>query len=214
MKQRRILEYIHRPNKTEVGVGTNTNDSYLKLAPAIKETEMFVPNEDESFLYLPTSEEVIFKAVKYNTKSNKEYRLTQLGAVRERFNIECGDELVFRKVISGESVQRFFEIKKFEKTMFYSARNQQYILINPIILPGWKDNGVELTVWYKGRKVSLKISFKERRKARRDSPTLTDYYCLTLAGEQLSGKTYCLSKRKGEMHFGECVKWTFNEIKY
>lgn len=210
----RILEYIHRPNKTEVGVGTNTNDSYLKLAPAIEKTEMFVPNEVERFLYLQTGEEVIFKAVKYNTESNKEYRLTKLGAVRERFHIECGDELVFRKVISDESVQRFFEIKKFEKTMFYLASNKRYILINPNLLPDWKEDGVGLTVWYKGRKVSLEISFVEKKPARKDSPTLTDYYYLKLAGKQLAGKSYCLSKRKGEMHFDECVKWTFNEIKY
>ena len=210
----RILEYIHRPNKTEVGVGTNTNDSYLKLAPAIEKTEMFVQNEVESFLYLQTGEEVIFKAVKYNTKSNKEYRLTKLGAVRERFHIECGDELVFRKVISDESVQRFFEIKKFEKTMFYLSSKKRYILINPNLLPDWKENKVELTVWYKGREVLLEIFSEGKDTARSDSPTLTDYYCLKLAGTELSGKSYCLSKIKGEMHFDECVKWTFNEIKY
>lgn len=208
----RILEYIHRPNKTEVGVETNTNDSYLKLAPAIEKTDMFVPNEVESFLYLQKGEEVIFKAVKY--PSNNEYRLTKLGAVRKRFDIKCGDELVFRKVISDGSVQRFFEIKKFEKTMFYLSSKKRYILINPNLLPDWKEDGVGLTVWYKGRKVSLEISFVEKKPARSDSPTPTDYYCLKLAGTELSGKSYCLSKRNGEMHFDECVKWTFNEIKY
>lgn len=154
-----ILEYIHRPNKTEVGVGTNTNDSYLKLSTAIEESEMFLKNKEEKFLHSQSGEDVIFKAIKYQTGS-KEYRLTKLGAVRTRFDIECGDELIFRREVSDKYIQPVFEIKKFKKTMFYPSSKGRYILVYAERLPNWNEDGkTELAVWYKGSKESLEISF-------------------------------------------------------
>lgn len=209
-----MLEYIHRPNKTEVGVGTNTNDSYLKLSALIEESEMFLQNEDEKFLHFQSGEEVVFKAVKYQS-GGKEYRLTKLGAVRTRFDIECGDELIFRREVSDENIQPIFEIKKFKKTMFYPSSKGRYILVYPERLPNWDEDGkTELFVWYKGNKVSLEISFLERKKARADSPDFTDYYSVMLAGNELNKQSYCLSYRKNEMHFYDYEKWMFNEIKY
>lgn len=209
-----ILEYIHRPNKTEVGVGTNTNDSYLKLSSTIENSEMFLVNQDEKFLHFQSGKEVTFKAIKYQTGS-KEYRLTKLGAVRTLFDIECGDELIFRREVSNQYIQPFFEIKKFKKTMFYPSSKGRYIIIYPERLPNWKEDGItKITVWYKGCKVSLEISFIERKKARLDSPDFTDFYSVSLAGNELSKQTYCLSYQKDEMHFDEYDKWSFNEIKY
>lgn len=209
-----ILEYIHRPNKTEVGVGTNTNDSYLKLSSVIEESEMFLKNEEEKFLHIQSGEEVVFKAIKYKTGS-KEYRLTKLGAVRTHFDIECGDELVFRREISDKYIQPIFEIKKFKKTMFYPSSKGRYILVYPERLPNWEENGeTDLLVWYKGMKFLLEISFIERTKARADSPDFTDYYSVSLHGKELNKQSYCLSYRKGELHFDEYEKWTFNEIMY
>jgi hypothetical protein len=91
----RVLEYIHRPNKTEVGVGTNTNDSYLKLAPAIETSPIFTMNTEEFFYNAEYNRNCLFKAVKY-TSGGKEYRLTKLGAVKSSIKIECGDEMIFR----------------------------------------------------------------------------------------------------------------------
>ena len=211
---KRILEYIHRPNKTEVGVGTNTNDSYLKLSATIEATEMFLQNQEERFLHIQSGEEVIFKAIKYKTGS-KEYRLTKLGAVRTRFGIECGDELIFRRELSEKYTQPFFEIKKFKKTMFYHASKKQYILVYPERLPNWDESGTtELFVWYKGCKVALEISFSDRKKARADSPDFTDYYSVSLAGKELYKQSYCLSYREGEMYIEEYDKWKFNEVIY
>lgn len=209
-----ILEYIHRPNKTEVGVGTNTNDSYLKLSTAIEESEMFLKNKEEKFLHSQSGEEVIFKAIKYQTGS-KEYRLTKLGAVRTRFDIECGDELIFRREVSDKYIQPVFEIKKFKKTMFYPSSKGRYILVYAERLPNWDEDGkTELAVWYKGSKESLEISFLERKKARADSPDFTDYYSVLMNGNELNRQTFCLSYRKGEMYFEAYDKWKFNEIKY
>lgn len=209
-----ILEYIHRPNKTEVGVGTNTNDSYLKLSTAIEESEMFLKNKEEKFLHSQSGEDVIFKAIKYQTGS-KEYRLTKLGAVRTRFDIECGDELIFRREVSDKYIQPVFEIKKFKKTMFYPSSKGRYILVYAERLPNWNEDGkTELAVWYKGSKESLEISFLERKKARADSPDFTDYYSVLMNGNELNRQTFCLSYRKGEMYFEAYDKWKFNEIKY
>lgn len=209
-----ILEYIHRPNKTEVGVGTNTNDSYLKLSTAIEESEMFLKNKEEKFLHPQSGEDVIFKAIKYQTGS-KEYRLTKLGAVRTRFDIECGDELIFRREVSDKYIQPVFEIKKFKKTMFYPSSKGRYILVYAERLPNWDEDGkTELAVWYKGSKETLEISFLERKKARADSPDFTDYYSVLMNGNELNRQTFCLSYRKGEMYFEAYDKWKFNEIKY
>ena len=45
---RKILEYIHRPNQTEIGGDeSNTNDAYLLLSPKVAGSEMFVDGKEE-----------------------------------------------------------------------------------------------------------------------------------------------------------------------
>ncbi|MGI5933122.1 MAG: hypothetical protein ACOX8G_11430, partial [Eubacterium sp.] len=43
-----ILEYIHRPNRTELGL-SGCHDSYLKLSDEIYHEDMFKINEEEDF---------------------------------------------------------------------------------------------------------------------------------------------------------------------
>lgn len=209
---KRIVEYIHRPNKTEVGVGTNTNDSYLKLSPSIEDSEIFQQNEEEYFLEPQSGDRVLFKAVKYQT-GGKEYRLTKLGAVRMQYDIECGDELIFRREIGTLKKQPIFEIHKFPKVMFYYASKGNYQIAYPERFSNWKPDGdTIIDVLYHGQRMPLMIKFKESKSKRADSPDLTTFYTLELNGNVLQSQTFCLSFENECPTLREYNKWEYNEI--
>lgn len=123
----RVLEYIHRPNKTEVGVGTNTNDSYLKLASAIETSPIFTMNTEEYFYNAEYHRNCLFKAVKY-TSGGKEYRLTKLGAVKSSIKIECGDDMIFRRIEMGGETIKQLDVIHYNKTMAYSSSKVNILL--------------------------------------------------------------------------------------
>lgn len=208
----KVIEYIHRPNVTEVGVGTNTNDCYLKLSTAVENSEMFKKNKEEQFYNAETDSFVLLKAVKYDTPSNSEYRLTKLGAVRKVLNIECGDELVFRREIGIESAP-IFELHKFNKVMFYPHNKKCYSVLYANKISGWNPRGSNhLDVFYKGNSHALHIDFLFDKKKRSDSPNTTPLYSLSVEYLTLPSKTYCLFYVKNQTILKEYDKWELNEI--
>lgn len=209
---KKVIEYIHRPNKTEIGTETNTNDSYLKLSPALEFSEIFKMNIEEDFLNVGSGETVLFKAVKYQT-GGKEYRLTKLGAVRSKFDIECGDELVFRREIDVNNRKPTIEIHKFNKVMIYSVSKGKYTIVNPERIDSWNAKvGASFNVLYKGKPHSLTITFLEDRKKREDSPDVTSIYTVSLDSNPLLSSTYCISLNTETPTFQEYNKWELYEI--
>lgn len=222
----RIIEYIHRPNKTEVGVETNTNDTYLKLPRELEKlkSEIFFINKDNDFIVRSNKEDelldsqknvkVSLYAKKYSS-GEKEYRLTKLGTVRKRFNIECGDELVFRREIGSMNRIPSLEIHKFSKVLFYALKNgNEYQIVYPEKIKNWNsDKTTAIEILYHGQESQLVISFNEAKRARKDSPNDTRYYTVELNGTLLKQQTYCLSFETNRPTLREYNKWEYNEIK-
>ncbi len=208
----RVLEYIHRPNKTEVGVGTNTNDSYLKLAPAIETSPIFTMNTEEFFYNAEYHRNCLFKAVKY-TSGGKEYRLTKLGAVKSSIKIECGDEMIFRRIETGEETIKQLDVIHYNKTMAYSSSKGKYTLVYPERLPNWNVEGTSFYAIFKGTQCEIVISFLENRHKRSDSPDETALYSITIGENIFNGSTLYINLEGSMPILEEKSKWQLNEFK-
>lgn len=207
----KVIEYIHRPNKTEVGVGTNTNDSYLKLAPPIESSPIFTMNEEETFYNKEYKKSCLFKAVKYKS-GGKEYRLTKLGAVKAAIPIECGDEMVFRRIIEGDSSILQLDIYHYKKSMAYSASKGKYNFVYPERLPEWnKDTGTAFPAKYKGKVCMVKIDFLENKHKRSDSPDETALYGLSINGNAYKGSTLYINLEGDLPLLEEKCKWELHD---
>lgn len=210
---KRVLEYIHRPNKTEVGVDKNIHDTYLKLPLELESSDIFKKGVDDEFFNHSINDNLVFKAIKY-TSGTKEYRLTKLGAVREKIELECGDDLIFRREI-GEGVlsKPIFEVNHYKKTMFYPITKDEYAVVYPERIPGWnEENETLVNVMFNGNEINLKIKFVAWKKKRSDSPDVTPFYNISLNGRTLSKDVFCLKFEKGRMVLETQEKWSYSEI--
>lgn len=208
----RVLEYIHRPNKTEVGVGTNTNDSYLKLAPAIESSPIFTMNKEEYFYNAENKKSCLFKAVKYNS-GGKEYRLTKLGAVKAAITIECGDEMIFRRIERDGNSTLQLDVFHYNKTMAYSSSKGKFTLVYPERLPKWNIEGTSFHAKYKGKLCSVNISFLENRHKRSDSPDETALYSISINGNIYKGISLYINLEGDLPLLEEKCKWQLQDYK-
>ena len=186
----RVLEYIHRPNKTEVGVGTNTNDSYLKLAPAIETSPIFTMNTEEFFYNAEYHRNCLFKAVKYTS-----------------------GEMIFRRIETGEETIKQLDVIHYNKTMAYSSSKGKYTLVYPERLPNWNVEGTSFYAIFKGTQCEIVISFLENRHKRSDSPDETALYSITIGENIFNGSTLYINLEGSMPILEEKSKWQLNEFK-
>lgn len=206
-----ILEYIHRPNKTEVGYGKNTHDSYLKLASPIENSKIFTMDKTEAFYNSAYDKMCTFKAIKYNS-GGKEYRLTKLGEVRKSILIECGDDMIFRRVIlNGKEILQL-DINHYNKVMIYSASKGKFTVVYPERLPNWNEDGTTFHAIYKGKNCKVEIPFLEKRHKRSDSPDVTPLYGITINGIPYEGNTLYINIEGSIPCIEEKCKWELHEF--
>ena len=214
---RKILEYIHRPNQTEIGGDeSNTNDAYLLLSPKVAGSEMFVDGKEESFLHIASNTKVILKAIKYKTGS-KDFRLTKFGKVRTQLKIECGDELVFRRELGSAPSIPTLETHHFPKVMLYPFSHyskDEYVVVYSHRIPNWNATGETLLkVRYKGTIQQIRFVYNGKKKKRKDSPEPTAAYKVFIGSSLLSAKEdYCISFKTKDPECYVYNKSEYNEM--
>ena len=212
---RKILEYIHRPNQTEIGIGS-THDAYLLLPPKLAGSEMFVEGEEEAFLHIASNTKVVLKAIKYMTGS-KDFRLTKFGDVRNQLNIECGDELVFRRELGSTPSVPTLETHHFPKVMLYPFSHyskDEYVVVHSHRIPNWNATGETiLKVRYKGTFQQIRFVYIGEKKKRADSPKTTAAYKIFIGSTLLSeGEDYCISFKTKDPECYVYNKSEYNEL--
>lgn len=202
-----IIQYIHRPNNTELGKG-NTHECYL-----------FVKSEiDESVEELiPSGREVEFKDMQNDSKwrlkaaKGREFRINQMADLYRTYDVEYGDEVILHKhVINGET-SRYASVKKVNAIGLYNLNKNGDFGVYNIDKCAEIRHGIELKVLCDGEIHDLKISFLESRKKRFDSPSSSDIYRVYI-NEKLQTKSMLLFLRETGNYIEDYNKYEYHKI--
>lgn len=188
MSNTKLIQYTHRPNTTELGMG-NTHETYMLINT----------NTDLSGIFPPSIEVKVRDVVSgkyYFLKSSdgREFRVNQMGDLYRDYNVNPGDEIIITKIESENASDICVNIKQYQRVVLLVGSNGAEI-VNIDRLNSYNlTNGIyQINVSDRGKQNILKISFKESRKKRSDSPNTTDYYTAQIDGQPLANGTYYLT---------------------
>lgn len=188
MSNTKLIQYTHRPNMTELGMG-NTHETYMLINT----------NTDLSGIFPPSIEVKVRDAVSgkhYFLKSSdgREFRVNQMGDLYRDYNVHPGDEIVITKIENENTSGLCVNVIQYQRVVLLVNSNGTEI-VNIDRLNSYNlDNGIyQINVSDRGKQNILKISFRESRKKRSDSPNTTDFYTAQIDGQPLANGTYYLT---------------------
>ena len=188
MSNTKLIQYTHRPNMTELGMG-NTHETYMLINA----------NTDLSGIFPPSIEVKVRDAVSgkhYSLKSSdgREFRVNQMGDLYRDYNVHPGDEIVITKIENENTSDLCVNVIQYQRVVLLVNSNGTEI-VNIDRLNSYNlDNGIyQINVSDRGKQNILKISFRESRKKRSDSPNTTDFYTAQIDGQPLANGTYYLT---------------------
>ena len=188
MSNTKLIQYTHRPNMTELGMG-NTHETYMLINT----------NTDLSGIFPPSIEVKVRDAVSgkhYSLKSSdgREFRVNQMGDLYRDYNVHPGDEIVITKIENENTSDLCVNVIQYQRVVLLVNSNGTEI-VNIDRLNSYNlDNGIyQINVSDRGKQNILKILFRESRKKRSDSPNTTDFYTAQIDGQPLANGTYYLT---------------------
>ena len=188
MSNTKLIQYTHRPNTTELGMG-NTHETYMLINT----------NTDLSGIFPPSIEVKVRDVVSgkhYSLKSSdgREFRVNQMGDLYRDYNVNPGDEIVITKIESEKASDICVNIKQYLRVVLVVGSIGAEIVnldrLNSYIIG---NRTYRINVSDRGNQKTLVISFKESRNKRADSPNTTDYYSVQIDGQALANGTYYLT---------------------
>lgn len=188
MSNTKLIQYTHRPNTTELGMG-NTHETYMLINS----------NTDLSGIFPPSIEVKVRDVVSgkyYFLKSSdgREFRVNQMGDLYRDYNVNPGDEIVITKIETENASDICVNIKQYQRVVLSVGSNGAEIVnINRLNSYNLNNGIYQINVSDRGEQNILRISFKESRKKRSDSPNITDYYTAQIDGQPLANGTYYLT---------------------
>ncbi len=188
MSETKIIQYIHRPNMTELGLG-NTHETYLLVDSKTDMSKVFPLGKD-------TIVEDILMGKSYVLRSAKpsEFRINQMGPIFRDYNVMPGDEIVITHYDIDGEISNVLSVRNYDRVCL-SANGDRTEIVNFERLQRFlqNDNSYSLKVAIDGLEKTIKIVFLESRKKRSDSPNETDYYKVTLDDVPLANGKYYLT---------------------
>lgn len=208
MGNTKLIQYTHRPNTTELGMG-NTHETYMLINS----------NTDLSGIFPPSIEVKVKDAVSgkhYSLKSSngREFRVNQMGDLYRDYNVHPGDEIVITKIENENTSDLCVNVIQYQRVVLLVNSNGTEI-VNIDRLNSYNlDNGIyQINIFDRGKQNILKISFRESRKKRSDSPNTTDFYTAQIDGQPLANGTYYL-KLGGSSSLAMLPKSEYNVVQF
>ena len=180
MSSTKFIQYIHRPNKTELGMG-NTHETYMLIGSTTDLSKVF-PVGNEVLVEDSNSK----KQYKLKSSSGNEFRVNQMGEIYRDYNIKPGDEIIITQITNELLTKTYFAVRNFNRVILDVGTKGVEVINIERLYPQHEDN--KYTIITESGK--LIIVFKESKKKRTDSPNETDYYNVELNEKPLSKGTY------------------------
>lgn len=201
----KVIQYIHRPNLTELGKG-NTHECYMLIPADYDLTELFPVAKEITFLNPKTN-------LKYKLKSanGREFRVNQMGNFYRDNDIQYGDSIICTMISSENESHSYISCIKSPQLVISGSNERGFELFNSQILPDFKEKSSApyvMKVMMENIEYTMSISFLKSAKKRSDSPNETDYYSVVCPAIIKRG-IYTLNM--SDMVLGKFIKSEFNQ---
>lgn len=184
----KITQYTHRPNATELGLG-NTHECYMLVGTDYDMSGIFPPGIDVSIYDALFQKEYTLKSSNY-----REFRINQMGDIYRDYNVTPGDEIVINQIKKHDVCDLCVTVKKYNRVVLIVKKGLAEIVnIDRLKTYEKEINNYEVNIYDKGRQDKLQLSFDSAKAKRADSPNKTDFYNVTVNGNNLPNGTYYLS---------------------
>lgn len=188
----KIIQYTHRPNSTELGLG-NTHECYMLVGTDFDMSGIFPPGESVSISDALTRKKYILKSSNY-----REFRINQMGEIYRDYNVVPGDEIVISQMEKDNVCDLCFTVKKYHRVVLLVKKGLAEIInIDKLKAFEQGDKTYDINIYDKGREDVLHISFDGAKAKRADSPNTTDFYHVNINGVNLPNGTYYLTMGVG-----------------
>ena len=184
----KIIQYVHRPNTTELGLG-NTHETYMLIGTDVDLSQVFPPTVDVTIKDPIKGKSYVVKSAKGN-----EFRVNQMGQLYRDYRVAPGDEIVFTDIVKGNSHAINFSVRNYNRVVL-SCSNNGAELLNIDRLEPYRsaDDKYHVTLNQGQSSQNLIIQFKEAKRKRKDSPNETDFYSVTVDYNPIANATYYLT---------------------
>jgi len=188
MSNTKLIQYIHRPNTTELGMG-NTHETYMLISSNTDISTVFPNGVDVKVRDVVSGKSYILKA-----SIGREFRVNQMGELYRDFNVHPGDEIIITKIEKESSFDICVNVKQYSRVvLIVTSKGTEIINVNRLEPYMIAQNEYEVKLFDRGNYNTLTISYKEALYKRNDSPTTTDFYDATINGEKIPNGTYYLT---------------------
>ena len=188
MSNTKLIQYIHRPNTTELGMG-NTHETYMLISSNTDISTVFPNGVDVKVRDVVSGKNYILKA-----SIGREFRVNQMGELYRDFNVYPGDEIIITKIEKESSFDICVNVKQYSRVvLIVTSKGTEIINVNRLEPYMIAQNEYEVKLFDRGNYNTLTISYKEALYKRNDSPTTTDFYDATINGEKIPNGTYYLT---------------------
>ena len=207
MSSIKIIQYIHRPNMTELGLG-NTHETYMLVDSKTDMSDVFPPNVETAIEDADSGQLYMLKSAK-----GSEFRINQMGPIYRDHQVKPGDEIVITHYeVEGEK-RNILTVNNYERICL-SVNGNRTEIVNLERLQKYLqgDNTYTLNAEVDGVLKEITIAFLESKKKRSDSPTETDYYTVTIDGSLLANGKYYLTIKDVNTLSPSLSKSEFNKV--
>lgn len=209
MGMTKIIQYVHRPNSTELGLG-NTHECYMLVGTDIDMSDIFPPGEDVLVHDTVSQKEYTLKSSNY-----REFRINQMGEIYRDYKVAPGDEIVINQIKKNDCSDISFTVKNYHRVVLLVRKGVAEITNIERLKPYEKDiNKYEVNIYDRGKQDILQISFNGAKQKRADSPNTTDYYNVNINGERMPNGTYYLTLSAEKNVLANLPKSDFNTIEF
>lgn len=188
MSNTKLIQYTHRPNTTELGMG-NTHETYMLINSDIDLSGIFPPS-----IEVKVRDVVSGKHYTLKSATGREFRVNQMGELYRDYNVLPGDEIVITKINKGDQSDICVNVRQYSRVvLIISSNGAEIVNIDRLNDFSVANRSFKISISDRGNHNSLTISFKESKRKRSDSPNFTDYYYAKINGQDLANGTYYLT---------------------
>ena len=201
-----ISQYLHRPNNTELGLGS-THETYLLVNSNFDLSSIFPPS-----LEVNVTDSNSGKSYPLKAAFGSEFRINQMGPIYRDYGVVPGDEITFTSIQKNGKTSIYFTVSNYSRVVLTADKKGVEVAnIDRLNAFQTADRKYQFDYEDRGTRCSAIIEFKESKKKRADSPKETDFYSVSIDGAPIPAGTYYIT-------FGESItmtslpKSTFNTV--
>ena len=165
----KIIQFIKKVNATEVGK-TGTNETYISVPKNCKVLDVFEQNEKViEFKY----KKDLSQTYNIRLQEGREIRIVGLGPFYRDNGVVAGARVILEKRAFNNKSEYFIDYTNDDGSFYLQHRNNDGFTL----LTDTNNKLIVLEkVFYQGVTGKLEVKFREAKKKRKDSKTVTNYY--------------------------------------